>query len=64
MNYYIVKLFHYINKNLSWLECWNVVSRNGHCCVLGDVSCSLLSSVLDDEATEATEIYWVCIDFA
>ena len=59
--YIVNKLFYSAYKNLSWLERWNVVSRNGHCCVLCDVSSSLLSSVLDDEATESTEIYWVTL---
>ena len=59
--YIVNKLFYSAYKNLSWLERWNVVSLNGHCSVLCDVSSSLLSSVLDDEAAEATEIYWVTL---
>ena len=42
---------------LGRLECWDIVSRNGHCSILGDVSCCFLSPVLDDEAAEAAEIY-------
>ena len=57
----LIELFYSVYKNLSWLESWDVVSRNGHCSVLGDVSCSLLSSVLDDEAAESTEIYRISL---
>ena len=57
----LIYLFYFVYKYLSWLESWDVVSRNSHCSVLSDVSCCLLSSVLDDEATEATEINWISL---
>ena len=57
----LLYLFYFVYEYLSWLESWNVVSRNSHRSVLGDVSCCLLSSMLDDEATESTEIYRVAL---
>ena len=57
----LIYLFYFVYKYLSWLESWDVVSRNSHCSILGDVSCCLLCSMLDDEATESTEVYWVTL---
>ena len=55
-NYIDKLLLYFVYEYLSRLECWDIVSRNSHSCILCDVSCSLLSSVLDDEATETAEI--------
>ena len=49
------------NENLGRLERGNVVLRDGHCGSLGDVACSLLSPMLDDEAAETTEVNRVAL---
>lgn len=52
------RLFLYrCDENLGRLESRDVVCRNGHSGVPGDVPCSLLGPVLDDEAAESAEIY-------
>ena len=60
-NYIDKLLLYFVYEYLSRLESWDVVSWNCHSSVLSNVSSSLLSSVLDDEATESTEIYWVTL---
>lgn len=55
-------LFNGTYEYLGGFECRDIVCRDGHGCLLGDVSCSLLCPVLDDEATEATEVYGVAFD--
>lgn len=49
-------LLHSIEENLSGLEVRNVVLGNDQRGVLRDVASGLLSALLQDEATEATEV--------
>lgn len=41
---------------LAGLECRDVMGRDNQCRVLGDVASGLLSTLLQDEAAEATKI--------
>ena len=52
-----VFLFNSVHKGFSRLEGRDLVSRDGDSNVLADVTASLLSSYLDDEATEASQIH-------
>ena len=47
----------YLFECVGGFERWNVVSWNNECGVLADVAGCLLGTGLDDERTEATEIY-------
>ena len=47
---------HLFDEALCRLEGWEVVGSNNECGVLGDVSCGLLGSVLDDETSKTAEI--------
>lgn len=45
-----------VHEDLGRLECRDIVGRDGHSCLLGDVSGCLFSSVLNNEAAESAEI--------
>ena len=53
---------HGTHKALCGLECGDIVCRNGHSGHLGDVACSLLGAVLDDEAAESAKIHRLTLD--
>ena len=58
----ILKLFLYlVYESLCRLERWNVVFGDSDCLLLVNVTCSLLRSMLDDEATESAQIYRLLI---
>lgn len=46
---------------VSGFECWNIVSWNNESGVLADVTGGFLRSLLDDEASESTEIYILAV---
>ena len=54
-------LLYLVLKVRTWLEGRDLVLRDDHCCVLGDVSTSLSLSGLHLECAEATEIYVVIL---
>lgn len=53
----LVKLSDFVFEDGSGLEGRDVVSRNKQSSVLADITGGFLSTLLDDEAAEATEIY-------
>ena len=56
-NLKVLKLFlDNVHKYLCWFERRYIVSRNSHCCILCNISRSLLSTMLDNEAAETAEI--------
>ena len=52
----LLSVLHLLDEALRWLEAWQVVSWDGECCVLRDVASGLSGTVLDVEATEATQV--------
>ena len=56
MSGYWLFTLHLVDKWLCRLEARQVVSCNSNSGVLGDVSCSLRSTMLDDETAETTQI--------
>ena len=46
------RIFHLLDKALSWLETWLVVSANLHRCLLQYVSCCFGSAMLYDETSK------------
>ena len=49
-------LFHLLDETLGRLESWHVMSVNNDGCVLGNVTCRLLCTVLNDETAETAQI--------
>ena len=47
---------HTLHENLSGLESGNIMLGNNEGSVLGNIACSLLGSLFQDEATESAEI--------
>ena len=52
----LLSVLHLLDEALCWLEAWQVVSWDGEGCVLRDVTSGLSCTVLDVEATEATQV--------
>ena len=58
----LTKLFlNYVHKYLCRFERRDIVSRNSHSRILGDVSCGFFGSVLDDEAAETKQINCIAL---
>ena len=57
------KLFalNHFNKLVGWLESRNVVLRDNHCGLLGNILCGLCCAMLDDKASESTKIYRISL---
>ena len=52
----LLSVLHLLDEALRWLETWQVVSWDSESCVLRDVASGLSCTVLDVEATEATQV--------
>ena len=52
----LLSVLHLLDEALRWLEAWQVVSWDGESSVLRDVASGLSCTVLDVEATEATQV--------
>ena len=52
----LLSVLHLLDEALRWLEAWQVVSWDGESGVLRDVASGLSCTVLDVEATEATQV--------
>ena len=52
----LLSVLHLLDEALRWLEAWQVVSWDSESGVLRDVASGLSCTVLDVEATEATQV--------
>ena len=53
---FLLFALHFADEAFGRLETWEVVGCNHNCCVLRDVSCCLLCTVLHDKATETSQV--------
>ena len=52
----LLSVLHLLDEALRWLEAWQIVSWDGESGVLRDVASGFSCTVLDVEATEATQV--------
>ena len=52
----LLSVLHLLDEALCWLEAWQVVSWDSESSILRDIASGLCCTVLDVEATEATQV--------